>query len=288
MKFTIPTCSKMALKSIRIMSSLVFLTLVLSNAMAASDLGTTTISDKRLICLAKAYPDHLISPTDHKSLQSRHGQSYPFNPQQTYKNYEDELDYADLYSQLRVPYPTGLLQTAPDHHADPGRLRHQPLFLDMYGDSASAVASNLVQVYWAPCRCEIQFSKINGAASALQAVGDEIEKAGLGRYVAQPLGTFNWRKIAGTQRLSMHAFGIAIDFKLPRSLGRYWRWELGRLNHANRQNWYPQEILQDEALNHVVNIFESKGFVWGGKWWHYDSIHFEYRPELSLFGCSQK
>jgi hypothetical protein len=40
-------------------------------------------------------------------------------------------------------------------------------------------------------------------------------------------------------------------------------------------------------LNQIVKIFESKGFVWGGKWWHYDSIHFEYRPELTLPGCGQ-
>lgn len=271
----------------RILSGLVFFSLVLTSATHASDLGAATLSDKRLICLANAYPDHLIPPSDHKSLQSRSGQTYPFNPQQTYKNYEDELNYADLYSQLRVPYPAGLMKSAPAHHDDPGRLRHQPLFLDMYGHHASAVTANLVQIYWAPCRCQVQFSKINGAASALQAVGDEIEKAGLGHYVAQPLGTFNWRKIAGTQRLSMHAFGIAIDFKLPGSLGRYWRWDLGRLNHGHKQNGYPLEILQDKAWNHVVNIFESHGFIWGGKWWHYDSIHFEYRPELSLYGCSQ-
>ena len=271
----------------RILSGLVFLSLVLSRAILASEPGASTLSDKRLICLAKAYPDHLIPPTDHKSLQSRSGQTYPFNPQQTYKNYEDELDFADLYSQLRVLYSTGLMKSPPDHQADPGRLRHQPLFLDMYGHHASAVTANLVQIDWAPCRCQVQFSKVNGAASALQAVGDEIEKAGLGYYVAQPLGTFNWRNIAGTQRLSMHAFGIAIDFKLPRSLGRYWRWDLGRISYTNKQNWYPLEILQDEALNQVVRIFESHGFIWGGKWWHYDSIHFEYRPELSLYDCSQ-
>jgi hypothetical protein len=23
--------------------------------------------------------------------------------------------------------------------------------------------------------------------------------------------------------------------------------------------------------------------VWGGKWWHFDTMHFEYRPELIAF-----
>ena len=30
----------------------------------------------------------------------------------------------------------------------------------------------------------------------------------------------------------------------------------------------------------IVDIFERHGFIWGGKWYHYDTMHFEYRPEL--------
>jgi len=33
----------------------------------------------------------------------------------------------------------------------------------------------------------------------------------------------------------------------------------------------------------VVRVFEAHGFVWGGKWRFFDTIHFEYRPELLLF-----
>jgi hypothetical protein len=29
----------------------------------------------------------------------------------------------------------------------------------------------------------------------------------------------------------------------------------------------------------IVDIFERRGFVWGGKWYRYDTMHFEYRPE---------
>ena len=35
--------------------------------------------------------------------------------------------------------------------------------------------------------------------------------------------------------------------------------------------YYPWEI---------VLIFEKYGFIWGGKWHHYDTVHFEYRPEM--------
>jgi hypothetical protein len=30
-----------------------------------------------------------------------------------------------------------------------------------------------------------------------------------------------------------------------------------------------------------VAVFEREGFIWGGKWYHFDPIHFEYRPELT-------
>lgn len=25
---------------------------------------------------------------------------------------------------------------------------------------------------------------------------------------------------------------------------------------------------------------ERHGFIWGGRWYHYDTMHFEYRPEM--------
>lgn len=31
-----------------------------------------------------------------------------------------------------------------------------------------------------------------------------------------------------------------------------------------------------------LDIFEKYGFIWGGRWYHYDRMHFEYRPELFL------
>jgi hypothetical protein len=32
----------------------------------------------------------------------------------------------------------------------------------------------------------------------------------------------------------------------------------------------------------IIDIFERHGFIWGGKWYHYDTMHFEYRPELLI------
>jgi len=32
----------------------------------------------------------------------------------------------------------------------------------------------------------------------------------------------------------------------------------------------------------VVKVFEHFGFVWGGKWFYWDLVHFEYRPDLLI------
>jgi hypothetical protein len=42
----------------------------------------------------------------------------------------------------------------------------------------------------------------------------------------------------------------------------------GKSPHRNRIPW------------EIVEIFEKYGFIWGGKWYHCDTMHFEYRPEL--------
>ncbi len=65
----------------------------------------------------------------------------------------------------------------------------------------------------------------------------------------------------------MHAYGVAIDINV--ALSDYWRWSGGE--GAPYRNRIPFEI---------VEIFERHGFIWGGKWGHFDTMHFEYRPEL--------
>ena len=40
--------------------------------------------------------------------------------------------------------------------------------------------------------------------------------------------------------------------------------------------WTPPEA--------VIKSFEKQGFVWGGTWDEYDTMHFEYRPELIELG----
>jgi hypothetical protein len=95
------------------------------------------------------------------------------------------------------------------------------------------------------------------------------------------LAGYNWRPIDGTRSRSYHSYGIALDL-VPRSYARrhvYWRWSM-----EHDPDWYAipygRRWMVPEA---VVRAFEARGFVWGGKWRFFDTMHFEFRPELLLF-----
>jgi len=91
---------------------------------------------------------------------------------------------------------------------------------------------------------------------------------------------WSWRSIADTQSRSFHAYGAAIDI-LPKSLGgrqTYWLWAA-----RSRPEWW--NISYNERFHPpdaVIRAFESFGFVWGGKWLMFDTMHFEYRPEILI------
>jgi hypothetical protein len=94
------------------------------------------------------------------------------------------------------------------------------------------------------------------------------------------LDGWNWRSIAATQSRSFHAYGAAIDI-LPKTLGgkeTYWLWAARR-----KSEWwaisYSQRYHPPEA---VIKAFEANGFIWGGKWLFFDTMHFEYRPEILM------
>jgi hypothetical protein len=91
---------------------------------------------------------------------------------------------------------------------------------------------------------------------------------------------WNWRTVIDTQVRSFHAYGTAVDI-LPKSLGgkeTYWIWAA-----RNRPEWwnipYSDRFHPPAA---VIKAFESHGFIWGGKWLFFDTMHFEYRPEIFL------
>ena len=123
----------------------------------------------------------------------------------------------------------------------------------------------------------VTFNRRYRAAQSLKNVAALLEKLiaqfpVYKKYLYPPLGgTFAWRYIAHEKNLSMHSFGVAIDINTTYS--NYWLWETGSDGILHFRNRIPPIIAE---------IFEQNGFVWGGKWYHYDTMHFEYRPELLL------
>lgn len=155
--------------------------------------------------------------------------------------------------------------------SDSGRLRDEALLKRIYGANQKQVANNLTKVIWLKSSLNqtLLFNSKNGAATALQKVSDELDTLSKNRPQIikrlSPSGTFNWRKIAKSNSLSAHSFGIAIDIDATNS--SYWQW------HKERKNLLDKEI---------IHIFEKNGFIWGGRWISFDTMHFEYRPEFLM------
>ncbi len=183
------------------------------------------------------------------------------------------IPYAAVEEVYETRYSTGPIQPVTEVDFDPGRVRIDELFFATYGSSAKDVERALTRVKIGG-KTVLVHRKIEGP---LRRVAERIDRAmkadpSLTRFFESLGGTFNWRKIAGTDELSMHAWGIAIDLDVSRS--NYWRNEGQK--PITWKNQYPQAI---------VDAFEAEGFVWGGRWYHYDTMHFEYRPELLDARC---
>jgi hypothetical protein len=93
---------------------------------------------------------------------------------------------------------------------------------------------------------------------------------------------WNWRSIADTQSRSFHSYGTAIDILLSasasRGLSSYWLWT----SEWNDEWWNVPYSQRLHPPQEVIQSFEKYGFIWGGKWALFDTMHFEYRPEILL------
>lgn len=177
-----------------------------------------------------------------------------------------------LCATLAYSYPRGNGGRYPQQGVDPGRIRNQDLLKTLYGATEDEVKYNCIPVNF--LGKTLLFNQQQGAAAALARVSDRLRTAliadpNLGTYIFPLAGSFSWRVIKDSSRLSAHSFAIAIDLNVEK--GVYW---LG----------YPTAKQLEEARQHypqaIVDAFEAEGFIWGGKWSAFDFMHFEYRPEL--------
>ena len=102
----------------------------------------------------------------------------------------------------------------------------------------------------------------------------------------QTIYSFQQRKIRGTENTSYHSYGLALDL-VPTSYNRKhanWKWSTAFIDEWQliplEKRWSPPQV--------VIDAFEKNGFVWGGKWVHFDAVHFEYTPEIILLAQSRE
>jgi hypothetical protein len=226
--------------------------------------------------LVAAYPDFLTGH-DENNLIWRDGAKMGFDDGAE-KTFQERLERPDVEDQFAIPYPLGEMISDPEPDFDPGRFRNTAFFLKMYGDCrrrGGDVQKKLVDVVWLPKHGakKIKATPVNGVAEKLQRVSDELDTLPdeFLKFLRPIGGTYNCRDIANTSRTSAHGLGIAID--LNSAFGDYWEWR-GRRRAAETLPY------RNRIPNEVVAIFEKHGFIWGGKWYHFDTAHFEYRPEL--------
>jgi hypothetical protein len=181
------------------------------------------------------------------------------------KSAEERLAHPDLEDLFAQRYRGGPIRPVTTADEEPGRVRVDALFRATYPRAGLTPIelfghSFLVhQKVAAPLRRVV--ARLAEARRSDPALAPFLD--GLG-------GTFAPRKIAGTDRTSAHSWGISIDLNPSRT--QYWRWDKPPVWH----NTVPQVI---------VDAFEAEGFIWGGRWYHYDTMHFEYRPELLDAAC---
>ncbi len=225
-------------------------------------------ADPALDALIHAYPEQLAG-YDSTDLIWRDGTRMPLSDGRPHKAFEEMLRHGSILDQIRLPYPTGGNAAAFGLKNDPGRIRNRAFFDKMYGDCwRGEVAPRLVVVTWLPASWgrAIRVTSVNGVAQRVAQISGELDAlpASMKRYLYPPAGTYNCRSVADTGVPSMHSWGAAIDINAAHA--DYWLWARG-----GSVNVIPAEI---------IDIFERHGFIWGGKWSHFDTMHFEYRPEF--------
>lgn len=222
--------------------------------------------------LVASYPDHLAG-IEGDALIWTDGTRMLIGAGEAARPFDAMLRAASIADQLRQAYEPGPMHGPPPRGHSPGRLRNASFFAKMYGDCRrSEVAARLRVITWMPRTAPqvLPVTTVNDVASRLARVIDALEAMPdrIKAYLVPSAGTYACRGVADTGLPSMHAHGAAIDIGIRHA--DYWAWARprGEITYRNR---IPPEI---------VEAFEAERFIWGGKWYHHDTMHFEYRPEL--------
>lgn len=243
---------------------------------AATDEDYIKEMKRDILSLMLAYPEYIKGvekdSNDNVYIIMKSGKKILYDDKKE-KNHAEKLSNPDIQDMMEQYYPLTKNDTVMDINFDPGRSRNYDLLTEVYGGSRNQIEKNLTALKYG--YTNYQFNSKNSANISLENVLKELmplskSRGDIASILYPASGTYNYRVISGTGRLSPHSFGIAIDLKSdPRD---YWKWS-SREKGTSRVLEYPTEL---------VEAFEKNNFVWGGKWGHFDILHFEYRPEIIL------
>lgn len=232
-----------------------------------------TVMKQDLLCLMMGYSEYIDGivkeATGRVYIVMKSGNKIIYDDM-VKKNIDQKLKNPDLQDMLEQVYPLTSIDSVVKENFDPGRIRVYPLLHEVYGKNKVEIEKNLKCVVNG-----VRFNKNNYAndrlAQIMKQIGTLAQTNGKAIGCVYPInGTYNYRVISGTGRLSPHSFGIAID--LASNPKDYWQW--ASLEQGNQRiKEYPKEVPQ---------IFENNYFIWGGKWNHFDILHYEYRPEIII------
>lgn len=173
----------------------------------------------------------------------------------------------DVRTSMAEPYPLEPERPETPLGVSPGRRRSYDLLQTLYGGTPKEVGRHLEQARLLGQRLSLAHDAARAMNRAGAVLAPQAAQNSRLKSLLKVDGGFTWRRIAGENRLSPHAFGIAFD--ISPGIATYWRWS--KLRPHPLQKSYPEAI---------VKAFEDQGFIWGGKWHEYDLMHFEYRPEI--------
>lgn len=167
-----------------------------------------------------------------------------------------------------VSYPSADENAAPEITVDELRYVHI-LHYDFDGKPAEGelicnqyIARDLVEIFYELYRNEYQLERV--------LLIDEYDGDDDASMAENNTSCFNYRVVEGTETLSKHAFGLAIDvnpFYNPyityNKDGSRNIFPADAEEYANRSADFPYKIDEDDLC---YKLFKEHGFIWGGNW----------------------
>ena len=192
---------------------------------------------------------------------------------------EEGFRFQNRYQSIFYDYPLGKLIKPPKYQQMPVRSSD---FLDLVFGTKETLLRE--QCDWVPFLdhkaymnhfCEEALRKVETeifyAAKSNVEVEDFVENLKI-------IYSFQQKIVRGSENSSHHSYGLALDL-VPNSYDRKhanWKWSTAFIKEWHliplEKRWTPPQA--------VIDAFEKNGFIWGGKWSHFDTIHFEYAPEI--------